>query len=125
MNRLTKGQVEDMLTKKAIIFYKELTGVGPTSAKTYIIEDMIIVRLQGPLLPIERKLLSGKKGVEFVKNIRRNLHQLTIEEITRLIKEVTNQNVISSHSDISTKSGEIMEIFILDNNYQKQLESQK
>jgi len=125
MNGQTKGQVEDILTKKAIIFYKALTGVGPTSAKTYIIEDMIMVRLQGPLLPIEKKLLSGKKGVEFVKNIRRNLHHLTVDEISKIIKEVTNQNVISSHSDISTKTGEIVEIFVLDNNYQKQLELQK
>ena len=119
---MTKGQIEDILTKKAVKFYFETLGVGPTNAKTYIIEDMIIVRLKGNLLPIEKKLLQGVNGVEMVKNIRQNLHELTIDETTNIIKEVTNQNVVSAHRDISTKTGEIINVFILDKNYQKNLE---
>ena len=83
---------------------------------------MIIVRLKGNLLPIEKKLLQGVNGVEMVKNIRQNLHELTIDETTKIIKEVTNQNVVSAHRDISTKTGEIVNVFILDKNYQKNLE---
>lgn len=120
---MTKGQIEDSITKKVVKFYFDTIGVGPERAKTYIVEDMVIVRFKGHLLPIEQKLLHGKKGVELVKNIRLSIHELTIKESTNIISEITKQTVIGTHSDISTKSGEIIQIFILENNYQKILET--
>lgn len=120
---MTKGQIEDILTKKATKFYFDTLGVGPTKAKTYIIDDMIIVRLGGNLLPIEKNLLKGIKGVEMVKNIRQNLHEQTINEISKIINEVTGQKVVSTHRDLSTRTGELAFIFILDKNYQKLLET--
>ncbi len=119
---MTKGQIEDALTKKATKYYLDTLGVGPTNAKTYIVEDMIVIRMKGNLLPIEKKLLLDVKGVELVKNLRRNLLETNINEIIGIIKNVTGQNIISAHRDVSTRSGEIIYIFILDKNYQKQLE---
>lgn len=121
---MTKGQIEDDLTKRATKYYLDTLGVGPTNAKTYIIEDMIVVRMKGNLLPIEKKLLKNVKGVELVKNLRRNLHESTIDEMIEIIKTITSQKVTSAHRDVSTRSGEIIYIFILDKNYQKQLESE-
>jgi uncharacterized protein YbcI len=120
---MTKGQVEDAITKKVVKFYFNTIGVGPEKAKTYIVEDMIIVRFKGHLLPIEQKLLYGNNGIELVKNIRQSIHELTIKESAHIISEITRQTVVSTHSDISTKSGEIIQIFILENNYQKTLDS--
>ena len=76
------------------------------------------------MLPIEKKLLQRVGGVEIVKNIRQSLHELTVDDITMLIEEVTNQKVVSAHRDISTRTGEIVYIFILEKNYQKELESE-
>jgi len=121
---MTKGQIEDTITKKAIKYYLDTLGVGPTSAKTYIVEDMIVIRMKGNLLPIEKKLLQNAKGVELVKNLRRNLLETNINEIIEIIKNITGQNIISAHRDLSTRSGEIVYIFILDKNYQKQLDSE-
>jgi uncharacterized protein YbcI len=121
---MTKGQIEDTVTKKAIKYYLDTLGVGPTSAKTYIVEDMIVIRMKGNLLPIEKKLLQNAKGVELVKNLRRNLLETNINEIIEIIKNVTGQNIISAHRDLSTRSGEIIYIFILDKNFQKQLDSE-
>lgn len=121
---MTKGQIEDILTKKATKFYQEILGVGPTNTKTYIIDDMIIIRLNGNLSTIEKNLLKGDKGIEVVKNIRQNLHEQNVSEITNMIKEITDQTVISTHRDLSTRTGEIMYVFILNQNYQKKLESE-
>jgi uncharacterized protein YbcI len=120
---MTKGQIEDLITKKIVKFYLETLGVGPKESRTYILEDMIIVRFKGNLLPIEKKLLYGNKGVELVKNIRQALHESMIKESAKIVGEITGETVASSHSDISTKTGEIIEIFILKNNYQKKLET--
>lgn len=118
----SQGQIEDLITKKVITFYRETMGVGPKEAKTYILEDMVIVRLKTQLLPIEKKLLLGNRGTELVKNIRQSLHELTVKQINNIVSKLTKQKIISTHSDISTKTGEIIQIFVLDKNYQKELE---
>ncbi len=115
---MTKGQVEDAISKTVTKFYTQTLGVGPHEARTYIVHDMVIIRLKGKLLPIEQKLLEGAGGINLVKDIRKTLHEITTIPISSLIKEITRHNVVSSHSDISTKSGERIEIFILDTDYE-------
>ncbi len=124
-NLKTKGQIEDYISKEVTRFYAESLGVGPRQAKTYVLEDMVIIRLQGKLLPIEENLLklSNKKGVELVKNIRKYLHEIATKQLGVIIKKITGHKVLSSHSDISTKTGERIEIFILDTNFEREFDT--
>ena len=117
----TKGQIEDLISKEATKFYLQVLGVGPRETRTYILQDMIILRLKGKLLPIEEKLLEEKSGIGLVKNIREALHEITTKGMSVLIKKITHHQVISSHSDISTKTGERLEVFILDTNFESEL----
>ena len=121
MTELTSGQIEDSISKQVTKFYVKALGVGPRETRVYIIEDMIIIRLKGKLLPIEQKLLEYEQGVKLIKNIREILHEITTSGLNNIIKEITHQNVISTHSDISTKTGEIVQIYVLDVNYEEKL----
>lgn len=112
------GQLEDTIAKKVTRFYVETLGHGPKETKVYIIDDMVIVRLQGKLLPIEEKLLERHNGVELVKDIRKGLHATLTKSLSTIVDEVTGHKVVSSHSDISTKTGEVLEVFILDTSYE-------
>lgn len=120
-NKKSKGQIEDLITKKSIKFYLDNLGTGPKEAKTYILEDMVIVRLQGRLLPIEQKLLQSQSGLHLVKDIRQTLHSLTTGELMKIVSNITKHKIVSTHSDISTKTGEIIEIFVLDCDYEDEL----
>jgi len=121
MTELTKGQIEDRISKQVTKYYVGALGVGPRETRVYIIEDMVIIRIKGKLLPIEQKLLEYEHGVKLIKNIREILHEITTSGLNNIIKEITHQNVISSHSDISTKTGEIVQIYVLDVNYEEKL----
>lgn len=121
---MTIGQITDTISKKVTKFYVEHLGVGPKETKIYIVEDMVIVRLKGKLLPIEQKLLEGKKGIELVKDLRKALHEITTVHLSEMITEITKHKVISSHCDISTKTGERVEIFVLDTDYESELKQQ-
>ena len=121
MTELTSGQIEDSISKQVTKFYVKALGVGPRETRVYIIEDMIIIRLKGKLLPIEQKLLEYEQGVKLIKNIREILHEITTSGLNNIIKEITHQSVISTHSDISTKTGEIVQIYVLDVNYEEKL----
>lgn len=123
----TKGQIEDTISKDVTKFYVETLGVGPKQTKTYILKDMVIVRFEGKLLPIEENILAMMKdgnGIELVKNIRKALHQITTKRLCDIISQITKHQVISSHSDISTKTGERIEVFILDADFENEVVKQ-
>lgn len=117
----TKGQIEDMISKQVTKCYVKILGVGPRETQVYIVKDMIIVRLKGRLLPIEEKLLEYDKGISIIKNVREIIHELTAGELCDIIRKITDHKVVSSHSDISTKTGEILKAYILDNDYEEEL----
>jgi uncharacterized protein YbcI len=109
----TKGQIEDAIAKEISKFYMQALGTGARESKAYIVDDMIIVRLKGKLLPVEQKLLEGEQGVAKVKNLREQLHQITTPGMNEIIQKITGHDVVSTHSDISTKTGELVKIFII------------
>lgn len=113
-----KGQIEDTISKAVSQFYAENIGHGPKETKVYILADMVIVRLKGELVPLEKKLLEHSGGVAIVKNIREQLHENFTKNLSKIVNQLTGCTVISAHSDISTKTGEMFEVFILDSNYE-------
>lgn len=72
-------------------------------------------------MPIEEKLLEDKNGLVLVKNIRKVLHEVLTKNLCNLVTEITQHQVVSSHSDVSAKTGEILDVFVLDVNYEKEL----
>lgn len=120
---MSKGQIEDTIAKKVIEFYIKTLGVGPKEARAYIVEDMVIVRLKGKLLPIEEQLLGGEQGIELVKTIRKAFHEINTHKLREIVADVTGHEVVSSHSDVSTKTGEKFEAFILNTDFEKELDS--
>ena len=119
--KLSIGQVKDNIAKQVTKFYVETIGQGPEETRIYILEDMVIVRLKGKLLPIEEKLLEGEDGIDLVKDIRKKLHTVLTTNLGLIVSNVTGHKIISSHSDISTKTGEMLEVFILDSRYEAEL----
>lgn len=120
--QLSKGQIKDKISKQVTKFYVDTIGQGPEETRIYIVEDMVIVRLKGKLLPIEEKLLEGENGIDLVKDIRKKLHTILTTNLGLIVNTITQHKVVSSHSDISTKTGEMLEVFILDANLEKKLQ---
>lgn len=117
----TKGQLESAITRAMVHFQAELTGHGPTEACTYLLDDMVIVRMKGILSPVEQRLAERDDGRRLIKKMRLVLRESCSEELERVVSDLTGCRVLSSHSDISTKSGERVEIYVLDENLERSL----
>ncbi len=52
----TKGEIEAENSRALVQFEIDYMGRGPKEARTYIIEDMLVVRLKGVLTPAEEQL---------------------------------------------------------------------
>jgi uncharacterized protein YbcI len=111
---MTKGQLESLISMNMTKFQQEQLGRGAEGAKTYIIKDMVIVRMENVLTPAEKQLLQTEEGKSLIKELRCELERIIRPKMEDLIQELTGSRVISVHNDISTKTGERIDIFILD-----------
>jgi uncharacterized protein YbcI len=112
----TIGQVEAEIAAALIQFEKDFMGRGPRETKAYILEDMVVVRLKGVLTPAEQQLAKNAEGTELIKRLRSNLLEQARELLTGTIEKITGLNVVSLYTDISTKTGERIILFTLQEN---------
>ena len=115
----SKKKLEAEISASFIKFQRELLGRGPQEAKTYIVQDMVITRFKGVLTTEEKHLVSHDKGKILVKKMREVLREMYCHEFEKILENLTHCKVLSSHSDISTKMGERIEVFIMDKNLEK------
>lgn len=112
----TQGQVEAAVTEAVTKFEREYLGRGPKEARTFIVENMVIVQLQGILSPAERQLSHENGGVELIKQMRTRLIESSSDDLRALIVEKTGAEVVSLHTDISARTGERIFVFSLADN---------
>ena len=123
MENKTKGQIEAQISEAIIRFEKEYMGRGPTETKTYIIKDMVFVRLKGVLTPAEEQLAKTAEGSELIKKTRMQLLEGARVLLENMISEIAGCQTRSLHTDISTKTGERVIIFTLDQNLEDRFAS--
>jgi len=113
----TKGQVEAEISEAIIKFEKEYMGRGPDETKTYIFDDLIMIRLQRVLTPAEQQLANSDgdaKGRTLIKQVRRELLEKARPLLEAMVRDITGQRINSMHTDISTATGERIIVFTLD-----------
>lgn len=113
MEKITKGQLEAKISEAMIKFEKEFMGRGPKETNTFVIKDMIFIRLKGVLTPAEEQLTKSPEGAELIKKTRVQLLEGAKDLLARIIMDITGYKTISLHSDISTKTGERIIVFVL------------
>jgi len=113
----TRGQLEAEISNAIIRFEKEYMGRGPVEAKTYLIDDMVLVRLKGVLTQAEHRLASGTeatRGRDLVKQVRQELIEKARPILQPLVESLVERKLVSLHTDISTVTGERIIVFVLD-----------
>jgi uncharacterized protein YbcI len=97
-------------------FEKEYMGRGPLEVKTYLIEDMVLVRLQGVLTKAELQLVKSsdsERGRDLVKELRIELLEMGRPLLEAVLQGITGRKVVSLHTDVSTVTGERVILFSL------------
>jgi uncharacterized protein YbcI len=115
----TRGEVEAEFTRGIIKLEKEFLGRGPLEARTFIVQDMVLVRLRGVLTPAEQKLAQTQEGKSLVKETRRQLFETSRPMMEEMTRTILGSSVVSMHSDISTKTNERVVVLTLDANVEE------
>jgi uncharacterized protein YbcI len=113
----TKGQIEAEITEALIRFEKEYMGRGPVEAKTYIVDDMVLVRLKGVMSRAEHQLATegdAPRGRDLIKQVRRESLERGRKLLEAVVRDAVRRNVVSLHTDLSTITGERVIVFTLE-----------
>ena len=97
-------------------FEHEFMGRGPKDIHAHLIEDMLVVRLQGVLTSAEQHLVKTMpvdKGRDLLKQVRSQLIEIARLRLEEIIRDITGVKPVSLHHDISTVTGEEIVIFTL------------
>ena len=117
MKTKTRGQIEAEISEAVIKFEKEYMGRGPLETKTYIMDDLVLVRLKGVLTQAEYQLAKtseNTRGRELIKQARIELLERGRVLLEAVVESICGRRVVSLHTDISTVTGERVVIFVLE-----------
>jgi len=112
----TRGEIEAAVSKGVTSFMQEFMGRGPKDICTHLIEDLLLVRLQGVLTAAERHLvaaLPADKGRDLLKEVRTHLVEVSRPRLENMVEESSGMRCISLHHDVSTVTGEEVLLFTL------------
>ncbi len=121
----TKGELEAQISEAMVKFEVDYMGRGPKETRSHIIEDMVLVRLQGVLTKAEEQLTKSADGVELIKKMRSTLVENGKPILFQVISDITGVKVLDLHTDISTATGERVFVFMLDRDLEKSLPRKK
>ena len=86
------GEVRAMISKEVVRLQAEYYGKGPTRAKTYIVEDLVVVVLEESFTRAE-KTLAERGEKDAIEHIRRRFQQQMADDFSSVVEQATGRKV--------------------------------
>jgi uncharacterized protein YbcI len=106
------GDVLTAISDGLVALLKEFYGRGPTQAKSYYEDDLVVCVLRGGFSRVEQTLLAGGRGAIVVQQ-RVEFQELMRERFEAVIQRATGRRVIGFMSGNQQDPDMMCEVFIL------------
>ena len=90
----------------------EYYGRGPTKAKTYIQDDLVVVVLEETFTAAERTLIDRGEA-ESIRDIRRRFQQVMAPQFKAIVEGATGRRVRAFLSETALDADVAVEVFLL------------
>jgi uncharacterized protein YbcI len=111
--RQPRGDLLLRLSNEMVRAQKRCFGKGPTSAKSYILDDLLITVLRGGITTAEHTLVDAGHEDQ-VRDFRQAFENEMAEPLTRIVEEITGGNVVNFQSQVMFDPDLVVEIFVFD-----------
>jgi uncharacterized protein YbcI len=108
----THGDVLTEISDGLVALLKEFYGRGPTQAKSYYQDDLVVCVLRGGFSRVEQTLLEGGHGAIVIQQ-RLEFQELMRERFEAVITQATGRQVIGFMSGNEQDQNMMCEVFIL------------
>ncbi len=106
------GDVLTAVSDGLVALLKEFYGRGPTRAKSYYADDLVVCVLRGGFSRVEQTLLEGGRGAVVIQQ-RLEFQELMRERFEAVIEQATGRTVIGFMSGNQQDPDMMCEVFIL------------
>src|SRR3954469_22822487 len=106
------GETRARISNEIVRLQAEYYGKGPTRAKTYISEDLVVVVLEESFTRAE-KTLAQRGEREAIEHIRRRFQQQMADEFTSVVEQATGRKVRVFLSETNIDQDVSVETFLL------------
>ena len=108
----THGDVLTAISDGMVALLKEFYGRGPSRAKTYYEDDLVVCLLRGGFSRVEQTLLEGGRGSSVIEQ-RMQFQDLMRDRFNRVIEAATGRRVVGFMSGNQQDPDIMCEVFIL------------
>ena len=111
-DRSSLGEMRATISMEIVRLQAEYYGKGPTRAKTYIVEDLVVVVLEESFTRAE-KTLAERGEKDAIEHIRRRFQQQMADDFTSVVEQATGRKVRVFLSETNIDQDVSVETFLL------------
>jgi uncharacterized protein YbcI len=115
--RLSGGKLLSAISTSIVKLVREHYGRGPIKAKTYALDDIVVVVMRGSgFTPLEQTMMDGPDddSAERVVAMREDFQRLMAERYRETIERLTGRKVLAFLSQAHVEPDITMEVFFVD-----------
>jgi uncharacterized protein YbcI len=111
---LSGGQLLAAISTRMVAMLRENYGRGPMKAKTYALDDIVVVVLRGTgFTPLEQTILDGGMPDRVVA-MREDFQRMMAHRYRGMIEDLTGRKVLAFLSQAHIEPDITMEVFFVD-----------
>jgi uncharacterized protein YbcI len=111
---LAGGQLLSAISTRIVAILREHYGRGPMKAKTYALDDLIVVVMRGSGFTSLEQTIMDSGEPDRVVAMRHDFQRMMTKRFTETIEELTGRNVVAFLSQAHVEPDITMEIFFID-----------
>jgi uncharacterized protein YbcI len=108
-----EGEVLGRISRELVRALKASYGKGPTKAKSYVCDDVLLVVMEGGLLPAETAMVDRGRE-DTVREFRQQFENELTPLFTAVVEDITGRKVLNYQSQIMFDPDMVFELFVLD-----------
>lgn len=108
----SQGDVLTEISDGMVRLLKDYYGIGPTQAKTYYHDDLVVCVLRGGFTRVEQTLLDGDRGSAVIEQ-RMAFQEVMRQRFEAVVQKATGRPVIGFMSGNQQEPDMICEVFVL------------
>jgi uncharacterized protein YbcI len=111
---LTGGHLLAAISEQIVGIQRDHYGRGPTKAKTYVLDDMVVCVMRGTgYTPLEQTIMDSGDSDRVVA-MRHNFQRVVADRYRDAIEELTSRKVVAFLSQASVEPDLTIEVFFVD-----------
>ncbi|HEX6455828.1 MAG TPA: DUF2294 domain-containing protein [Solirubrobacterales bacterium] len=113
LERQSGASLLSAISREMVKAMKTYYGRGPTKAKSYLMDDLLIIVMRGGITEAEQTLLDAGEA-DAVRAFRQRFENIMAERLVGTIEQLTERRVLTYQSQVLFDPPTVVEVFLFD-----------